>query len=125
MTRLEKELNGDFGAYWKKDAEERIEKAKLMWENDMKVDEDGVARWKNSGNVITKEIAEMVARFTCYYDFSPCNTTKAREEENEKFIEAYRHRRTEINEEERYEMEAAFGKGTVVVDIFTGKKVTL
>lgn len=49
------------------------------------------------------------------------------EREIKKELEAYRERMAghECSEEERCEMEAAFGKGTTVVNVLTGQKIKL
>ena len=52
-------------------------------------------------------------------------TRAARDEETAKVIEAYRASCTGPSEEDLFEMRAAYGKGTTVVDIFTGKKIKL
>ncbi len=52
---------------------------------------------------------------------------KAEEKQNEKSLAEYREARKNHtpSEEELFEMRAAFGEGTTVVDVFTGKKIQL
>ena len=52
-------------------------------------------------------------------------TRAARDEETAKVIEEFRASYTGPSEEDLFEMRAAYGKGTTVVDIFTGKKIKL
>ena len=45
MTRFEKELSGALGAYWKKSAEEELQKVREELEQGLiTIDENGVAR---------------------------------------------------------------------------------
>lgn len=46
-------------------------------------------------------------------------------EQDSKFLEEYRSRPHVISDEELYEMRAAFGKETTIVDALTGEKIQL
>lgn len=123
MTRFEKELSGALGAYWKKEAEKELERVKKdIEEGKITIDENGIA--KNCiGRTLHDDMLEKVAMVN---DKVNVETTRAaRDEETAKAIEAYKASYTGPSEEEMFEMRAAYGKGTTVVDIFTGKKIKL
>lgn len=123
MTRFEKELSGELGAYWKKEAEKELERVKKdIEEGKITIDENGIA--KNCiGRTLHDDMLEKVAMVN---DKVNVETTRAaRDEETAKAIEAYKASYTGPSEEEMFEMRAAYGKGTTVVDIFTGKKIKL
>ena len=85
--------------------------------------EDGVIRWKSNNSVPPNDILE----FWNYlgYDFDLEKSIKTSDEDTATFLEQYRKNYKSPSQEELYEMEAAFGKGTTVVDIITGKKIKL
>lgn len=129
MTRLQRELNGELGSFWKKDAEKRVAKvAKEFEEGKITVDENYVLR-NCIGRVVTKEIQELVFvgvefkmdEYELIYD----RTNDAREEETRKAIEVYKASQREYTDEDLFEMRAAFGKGTKVVNLLTGREVIL
>ena len=123
MTRFEKELSGALGAYWKKEAEKELAKVKEDLENgNITIDEQGIAR-NCIGRVLQNDMMEKVAMVSDKVNIEA--TRAARDEETAKVIEAYRASCTGPREEEMFEMRAAYGKGTTVVDIFTGKKIKL
>ena len=123
MTRFEKELSGALGAYWKKEAEKELAKVKEDLENgNITIDEQGIAR-NCIGRVLQNDMMEKVAMVSDKVNIEA--TRAARDEETAKVIEAYRASCTGPREEEMFEMRAAFGTGTTVVDIFTGKKIKL
>ena len=123
MTRFEKELSGALGAYWKKEAEKELERVKKdIEEGKITIDENGIA--KNCiGRTLHDDMLEKVAMVSDKVNVEA--TRAARDEETAKVIEAYRASYTGPSEEEMFEMRAAYGKGTTVVDIFTGKKIKL
>ena len=123
MTRFEKELSGALGAYWKKEAEKELERVKKdLKEGKITIDENGIAR-----NCIERTLHDdMLEKVAMVSDKVNVEATRAaRDEETAKVIEAYRASYTGPSEEEMFEMRAAFGTGTKVVDIFTGKKIKL
>ena len=123
MTRFEKELSGALGAYWKKEAEKELERVKKdLKEGKITIDENGIAR-----NCIERTLHDdMLEKVAMVSDKVNVEATRAaRDEETAKVIEAYRASYTGPSEEEMFEMRAAFGTGTTVVDIFTGKKIKL
>lgn len=123
MTRFEKELSGALGAYWKKEAEKELARVKAdIDEGKITIDENGIAR-NCIGRTLHDDMLEKVAKVS---DKVNVETTRAaRDEETAKAIEAYKASYTGPSEEEMFEMRAAFGTGTTVVDIFTGKKIKL
>lgn len=119
MTMFEREINGMFGEWRAKDARERLERFKAEYENGQITIKDGVA-YNSIGRIVTNEIAEILE-----YAGTPIDreaTTKARDEETNKFLANYKH---ETTDEEIAEMTSAFGKGTKVVNIITGKVIIL
>ena len=123
MTRFEKELSGALGAYWKKEAKKELERVKKdLDEGKITIDENGIAR-NCIGRTLHDDMLEKVARISDKVNIEA--TRVARDEETANVIEAYRASYTGPSEEDLFEMKAAFGTGTTVVDIFTGKKIKL
>ena len=123
MTRFEQELSGKLGAYWKASAEKELAKVKVDIENGaITIDEFGVARNK-IGRVLMSDMLEKVAMVSDEVNVEA--TTNARDEEVTKSLNEYRKNYTGPSEEEMFEMKAAFGTGTTVVDVITGKKIRL
>ena len=123
MTRFEKELSGALGAYWEKEAKKELERVKKdLDEGKITIDENGIAR-NCIGRTLHDDMLEKVAMISDKVNIEA--TRAARDEETAKVIEAYRASYTGPSEEEMFEMRAAYGKGTTVVDIFTGKKIRL
>lgn len=122
MTRFAREWNGEFGAFWQKNAHE--EAARLMAQRDnIEVEEDGAAKWKSSGNYLPADVVEKLS-FAGADFFSAEATAAKREEQTERTLANYR-RNHKTTAEERAEMEATFGKGTTVVNIITGEHTRL
>ena len=125
MTRFEQELSGNLGTFWKKNAEQEIEKmSQRALDGEIFFGADGVCRWKSNNRVLPKDCREVLGH-TPYRDlFDEQACKEADEAETAEAIAAYR-RNHRTTEEERMEMQAAFGKGTTVVDIFTGERIAL
>lgn len=126
MTRFEMELNGELGEYWRKDALKRIDKAtKDIANGVMLLDENGVATWASNGRCIMDDMAEVV-EFTVYCgEFSRERTAIERDKQITKSIAEYKANQKPYTEEELFEMRAAFGVGTQVVDVLSGRMITL
>ena len=123
MSRFVNELRGEFGSFWKNKAEEEIEKMSAEVANgQVTIDDDGVAR-NRIGRVLMEDQMEILS-FTDWR-FSKEATRKAREEEVAKSINAYKKNAHEPSAEEMFEMRAAFGKGTKVVDVISGRTIQL
>ena len=123
MTRFEQEISGALGAFWKKNAEEEVKRAIAQAEAKATVEEDGAIRWIESGNYLPDDFCEKLeyAGFT----FSRKATQAARNAQSAAFLEAYRKNTKGMSEADKTEARAAFGKGTTIVDIITGEKITL
>ena len=128
-------LNGKGRESCAKETVKHVEEA--FYKDEILFEGDGAMKWKSSQNYLPEECAEAVA----FIDISKANDTKKRyifnasveatknrrEVQNREFIESYRasHKNRVLSAEERYEMEAAFGKGTTVVDVITGQRFEL
>ena len=126
MTRFERELKGDCGAYWKAAAEKEIRK---MEERQIKGEiffgADGVVRWTSNNRVMPRDCREILSH-TAYRDLFIEEASRAAEEaETAAFLESYRKNYKGPSEEEKAEMRAAFGTGTTVCDIITGERIRL
>lgn len=123
MTRFQRELNGELGAYWKKEAEKELERVKTdLQAGKITIDENGVAR-NCIGRVLMSDMLEKLAMVTNKVNVDA--TAKAREQEVSESLAEYRKNARPATAEERMEMQAAFGKGTTVVNILTGEKTEL
>ena len=121
MTRFARELSGELGAYWKASAEKEIAKMQERADNDeIRTNTEGGAFWNRSGNYLPADCAEILSHTG--FPFSLEETNRARKAQNEAFLKNYRH---ETTAEERAEMRAAFGKGTTVVDVISGERISL
>lgn len=123
MTRFEKELSGQLGAYWKASAEKELAAVKADLEaGKITIDEQGIAR-NCIGRVLMNDMLEKLTMVSGKVSVE--NTQAARDAETRKTIEAYRKADHQPSEEELWEMRAAFGRGTTVVDAITGRKTRL
>jgi hypothetical protein len=123
MSRFVNELRGEFGSFWKNKAEEEIEKMSAEVANgQVTIDDDGVAR-NRIGRVLMEDQMEILS-FTDWR-FSKEATRKAREEEVAKSINAYKKNARTPSFEEMSEIRNAFGAGTKVVDVLSGKTIQL
>ena len=126
MTRFERELSGALGAYWKSSAEKEIRKMEERQMNgEIFFGADGVVRWTSNNRVMPKDCREILSH-TAYRDLFIEEASRAAEDaETAAFLESYRKNYTGPSEEEKAEMRAAFGTGSTVVDIITGKRIRL
>ena len=123
MTRFEQELSGALGAFWKKNAEQEIERMQRMADNDeIRTNMNGAAFWNSNGNYLPADAAEKLSHTD--FEFSLEETEKAREAQVTQQLKAYRQNHR-TSAEEREEMRAAFGPGTTVVNIITGERTRL
>ena len=123
LTRFEREVNGSLGAFWKKNAEEEVKKAVAQAEKDAVVDEDGAIRWNSNGHYLMDDFCEKLEY--AGYPFSRKATAEKREAQVEEELAQYRRNHKGLCAEELAEAKAAFGEGTVVVDVLTGEKTIL
>ena len=126
MTRFERELSGALGAYWKSSAEKEIRKMEERQMNgEIFFGADGVVRWTSNNRVMPKDCREILSH-TAYRDLFSEEASRATEDaETAAFLESYRKNYTGPSEEEKAEMRAAFGTGSTVVDVITGKRIRL
>ena len=123
MTRFQQEISGALGQWWKEQAERELDMAVKKADIDAIVELDGAIRWKESGNYLMDDFCEQLEY--AGYPFSREATSKARDIQNNKFIEEYKQNYTGPTEEELFEMRAAFGEGKIVVDVITGNAIQL
>ena len=125
MTRFEADLNGVFGEYWKRDAENKMKDVKEEIEvGRISIDENGIAR-NCIGRVIMSDLLEVVAKVSDKVDVAA--TMAARKEEVEKSIKEYKEQRKgcSYSEEELAELRAIHGPGAKIVDCITGESIIL
>lgn len=123
MTRFQKELSGEFGAYWEKEAQKELERVKADLQAGKITIENGVAR-NCIGRVLMSDMLEKLAMVTDKASVE-ATTAAARDKEVSESLAEYRKSARPATGEERMEMQAAFGKGTTVVNILTGEKTKL
>ena len=123
MTRFQQELNGSLGPFWKQEAEKELAKVKADLENGrITIDENGIAR-HCIGRVLMADMLEKLLLVTEKADKAA--TIAAREAEVSQELTAYRKAKKRTSAEELGEMQAAFGKGTQVVNVLTGELTNL
>ena len=104
-TRFQRELSGDLGAFWQRQAEAELVKVKADLDSgEITIDEAGVAR-NRIGRALMDDLLEKLLLVTD--------------------MESYRASRKAPSAEELAEMRAAFGEGTTVVDALTGEEIQL
>jgi hypothetical protein len=122
MTRFEAELKGVHGEFWQKQAIEDIQKIeKEFEEKEILVLDCGALVWKSNGRALPKEVTEKLEFTNIIYNKEAHE--KFRDEQTTKILQAIKPRK--VSRQEMHEMKAAFGKGTTVVNVFTGKKIKL
>lgn len=122
MTRFQQELSGELGTYWKRQAEQELERVRQeLSSGEITIDENGVAR-NCIGRVVMDDLLEKLEMVS---DVNTAATRAAREAEDAAFLAEYRARRSTPAPEELAEMRAAFGAGAEVVNVLTGEKIKL
>jgi len=96
-----------------------VEKAKQKFE-DAEIWEDGSVHW-TMGNLVPIDICEMWVAIGLISLKNKNDTIR----EREKHLEELRKKPYVPSEEDLFEMEAAFGKGTTVVNLLTNKRTVL
>lgn len=123
MTRFQRELNGDLGAFWQQHAKDELAKVKAdLDSSEITIDEAGVAR-NCIGRALMDDLLEKLLLVTDKADSAA--TRAAREAEVEADLAFYRANRKAPSGEELAEMRAAFGEGAKVVDVITGEEIQL
>lgn len=124
MTRFKMELSGMLGEFWKKQAEQELQKVKSDLDScRITVGVDGVAR-NYLGRALSDDMHEklmMVASEEVKFYLKP--TRRARKAETAEAVQRYASR--EVGAEEMHEMRSAFGAGTTVVDALSGRRYAL
>lgn len=123
MTRFEMEISGKLGDFWKNHAEKEVKEAVEQADREAMMDPDGAIYWIRSGNYIPDDYCEKLEFAS--YKFDRQATKRARDAQSEKFLENYRKNHRGFTAEEIAEARAAFGPGTVVVNVATGEEVTV
>ena len=122
-TRFQRELSGELGAYWQRQAEAELERVKADLDSGaITIDEAGVAR-NCIGRALMDDLLEKLLLVTNKADSAA--TQAAREAEVQAGLESYRANRKAPSAEELAEMRAAFGEGTTVADVLTGEEIQL
>lgn len=123
MTRFEREISGNLGEFWKKNAEEEVRKAVIKADTDATVEEDGAARWKSNGSYLMDDFCEKLEY--AGYPFSRKATAEKRERQNVERLAECRNGNSALSGEMLTAARSAFGKGTTVADVLTGRKTQL
>ena len=123
MTRFEKEISGSLGAFWKKNAEEEVRKAVAKADSDAAVEADGAIKWNSNGRYLMDDFCEKLEY--AGYAFSREATAEKREAQNAESLAEYCRNDKGLTGEALAEARAAFGEGTTVVNVLTGKKTLL
>ena len=123
MTRFQKEISGQLGAYWQQSAEKEVQEAVKHAAEEATVDENGAISWKSSGNYLPDDYCEKLEY--AGFPFSRTATEYAREAQVEKELAEYRKNRRAPSEAELREMRRTFGEGATVVDVITGDRIQL
>lgn len=111
------------GREWRRKYAERT---KEKFYTDASVDENGVVTWNSNGNVPPEDILEFW-EYVGITGFNREASDAERERQTNEFLTAYRKQQEnhKPSQEELYEMRAAFGEGTTVVNVITGKEIKL
>jgi len=123
MTRFQKEISGQLGEFWKKNAEKEAAQAKEMFERKAYVTANGVVRWNSNNKVPFDDMLEKMEYAGCTFDRDESNMT--REVEVQLELEEMRRKPAVHSQEEIEEMKEAFGTGSVVVNVLTGERIKL
>ena len=125
MSRFDMELSGQLGQFWKQDALKRIKEAEEDIETGRMILTDVVATWQSNSRCIMDDMAEVVEHSKYADKFGREATRIERDIQNAEFLAEYREQMKDYkpSQEEMAEMRAAFGAGTTVVDVFTGREV--
>lgn len=91
------------------------------------VDNKGVCRWKSNDAVPPQECLEEIFKAGEITEVKYLLSQIIRQEETDAFLKEYRKNMENHvpTNEDLFEMRSAFGEGTTVVNIFTGKEIKL
>ena len=123
MTRFEREINGSLGDFWKRNAQEEVKKAVAKADADATVEADGAIKWNSNGRYLMDDFCEKLEY--AGYAFDREATARKRDAQNEESLAEYRKNDRGLSGEALAEARAAFGEGTTVVNILTGRRTRL
>lgn len=123
MTRFEREISGSLGVFWKKNAEEEVRKAVAKADADAAVEPDGAIKWNSNGRYLMDDFCEKLEYAGC--SFSREATAEKREAQNAESLAEYCRNDKGLTGEALAEARAAFGEGTTVVNVLTGRRTRL
>ena len=120
------ELEGKFGPWRQQSAVEQIRDMEDDYDNGEFTIENGAAIWK-CGNYLPMDCLAAVLHGKYGHLVDVESHEKALDAQNEESIRQYKERMKNhvYTEEELFEMRAAFGEGTEIVDVITGNKIRL
>jgi hypothetical protein len=120
--RLVGEYLGLHDEFWEKNAAKKIDE----YLADMTIEND-TPRWTLTKNGIPGDILALLFVAGKITETQFNNGNEYRQTKDKKEIAEYikQQQNREYSEEELFEMKAAYGKGATVVNVFTGKKITL
>lgn len=87
------------------------------------VEADGAIRWNSNGRYLMDDFCEKLEY--AGYPFDREATAKKRDAQNEESLMEYRRSDKGLSGEELAQARAAFGEGTVVVNVLNGRKTRL
>ena len=123
MTRFQKEITGQLGAYWQQSAEKEMHAAVEQANRDATVDENGAIAWKSNGRYLMDDFCEKLEY--AGFPFSREATRTARDAQVTEDLAEYRKNYRSPSAAELDEMRNAFGEGATVVDVLAGVKICL
>ena len=123
MTRFQKEITGQLGAYWQQSAEKEMLAAVEQANRDATVDDNGAITWKSNGRYLMDDFCEKLE--IAGFPFSREATRIAREVQVHEELIEYRKNYRAPSSDEVEEMRKAFGEGTTVTDVLSGHKIQL
>lgn len=86
------------------------------------VEDDGAIKWVSNGHYLNKDTMQKVID-NGFTDFSVEATNKKRDIQDTEWLKNYRKNYKGPNEEELFEMRAAFGPGKTIVNVLTGTTI--
>lgn len=119
MRTFENELKGLYGEYWKAEAEKEIAEIRKDYENGEIKIENGIA-YNCIGRIVMSDMAEKIEIAGL-----PINREATAEARKKEVEESLRNYRSNISEEDKIEMRAAFGEGAKIRDIISGEIINL
>lgn len=100
------------------------DKAEEQWTKAY-VNSEGVVRWVSSNNVPFRDMLEDFMVIGKISQETVERSDAARKKDQDEFLARYRANPPKYTEEDLFEMRAAFGEGTTVVNVLTGQKIKL